>query len=37
MKREGQIKVDSENIIKIIKNRLSTDKDIFLREIVTNS
>ena len=37
MKREGQIKVDSENLFPIIKKWLYSDKDIFLREIVANS
>lgn len=36
MKREGQIKVDSENLFPIIKKWLYSDKDIFLREIVAN-
>ena len=37
MKREGQIKVDSENLFPIIKKWLYSDKDIFIREIVANS
>ncbi len=37
MKREGQIKVDSENLFPIIKKWLYSDKDIFLREIVANA
>ncbi len=36
MKKEGQIKVDSENLFPIIKKWLYSDKDIFLREIVAN-
>ena len=36
MKREGQIKVHSENIFPIIKKWLYSDKDIFLRELVSN-
>ncbi len=36
MKRNGQIKVDSENLFPIIKKWLYSDKDIFLREIVAN-
>jgi molecular chaperone HtpG len=36
MKREGQIKVHSENILPIIKKWLYSDKDIFLRELVSN-
>lgn len=36
MKREGQIKVDSENLFPIIKKWLYSDKDIFLREIIAN-
>ena len=30
MKKEGQIKVDSENLFPIIKKWLYSDKDIFL-------
>ena len=37
MKKEGQIKVDSENLFPIIKKWLYSDKDIFLREIVANA
>ena len=37
MKREGQIKVHSENIFPIIKKWLYSDKDIFLRELVSNA
>lgn len=37
MKREGQIKVDSENLFPIIKKWLYSDKDIFIREIVANA
>ncbi len=36
MKREGQIRVDSQNLFPIIKKWLYSDKDIFLREIVAN-
>ncbi len=36
MKREGQIQVHSENIFPIIKKWLYSDKDIFLRELVSN-
>ena len=36
MKREGQIRIDSENLFPIIKKWLYSDKDIFLREIVAN-
>lgn len=36
MKREGQISVNSKNIFPIIKKWLYSDKDIFLREIVSN-
>ena len=36
MKKEGQIKVDSENLFPIIKKWLYSDKDIFLREIIAN-
>ncbi len=37
MKKEGQIRVDSENLFPIIKKWLYSDKDIFLREIVANA
>ncbi len=37
MKHEGQIKVNSENIFPVIKKWLYSDKDIFLREIVSNA
>lgn len=37
MKKEGQIKVDSENLFPIIKKWLYSDKDIFIREIVANA
>lgn len=37
MKKQGQIKVDSENIFPIIKKWLYSDKDIFLRELVSNA
>lgn len=36
MKREGQISVNSKNMFPIIKKWLYSDKDIFLREIVSN-
>lgn len=36
MNREGQISVNSKNIFPIIKKWLYSDKDIFLREIVSN-
>lgn len=36
MKKEGQIKISSENMMPIIKKWLYSDKDIFLREIVAN-
>lgn len=36
MKKEGQIRIDSENLFPIIKKWLYSDKDIFLREIVAN-
>lgn len=36
MKREGQISVNSNNMFPIIKKWLYSDKDIFLREIVSN-
>ncbi len=37
MKREGQIKVDSENLFPIIKKWLYSDKDIFVREMIANA
>ena len=37
MKREGQIKVDSENLFPIIKKWLYSDRDIFIRELVANA
>ena len=36
MKRQGQISVNSKNMFPIIKKWLYSDKDIFLREIVSN-
>ncbi len=36
MKREGNIRISSENMMPIIKKWLYSDKDIFLREIVAN-
>ena len=36
MKRQGQIKVESENLFPIIKKWLYSDKDIFVRELVSN-
>ncbi|MCI9455663.1 MAG: molecular chaperone HtpG [Oscillospiraceae bacterium] len=36
MKRQGQIRVESENMFPIIKKWLYSDKDIFLRELVSN-
>ena len=36
MSREGQLKINSENLFPIIKKWLYSDKDIFLREIVSN-
>ena len=33
MKKEGKIKISSENMMPIIKKWLYSDKDIFLREI----
>lgn len=37
LKREGQIQVHSENIFPVIKKWLYSDKDIFLRELVSNA
>ena len=37
MKKEGNIKISSENMMPIIKKWLYSDKDIFLREIVANA
>ncbi len=36
MSREGQLKINSENLFPIIKKWLYSDKDIFLRELVAN-
>ncbi len=36
MKKEGKIQVHSENIFPIIKKWLYSDKDIFLRELISN-
>ena len=36
MKKQGNIKISSENMMPIIKKWLYSDKDIFLREIVAN-
>lgn len=36
MRKEGNIKISSENMMPIIKKWLYSDKDIFLREIVAN-
>ena len=36
MKKEGQIRVDSENLFPIIKKWLYSDKDILLREMIAN-
>ena len=36
MKKEGNIRISSENMMPIIKKWLYSDKDIFLREIVAN-
>jgi len=36
LKKEGQIRVDSENLFPIIKKWLYSDKDIFLREMIAN-
>ena len=36
-KREGNIRISSENMMPIIKKWLYSDKDIFLREIVANA
>ena len=37
MEKKGQIRVDSQNIMPIIKKWLYSDKDIFLRELVSNA
>lgn len=37
MKREGKIQVHSENIFPVIKKWLYSDKDIFLRELISNA
>ena len=36
MSREGQIKINTENLLPIIKKWLYSDKDIFIRELVAN-
>ena len=36
MEKKGKIKISSENMMPIIKKWLYSDKDIFLREIVSN-
>lgn len=36
MKKEGNIQISSENMMPIIKKWLYSDKDIFLREIISN-
>lgn len=35
--KQGTLKIDSENILPIIKKWLYSDKDIFLRELVSNA
>ena len=37
MERQGNIRIASENMMPIIKKWLYSDKDIFLREIVSNA
>ena len=37
MKEKGNISVNTENILPIIKKWLYSDKDIFLREVVSNA
>ena len=37
MEKKGQIRVDSQNIMPVIKKWLYSDKDIFLRELVSNA
>ena len=34
---QGKLKIHSENILPIIKKWLYTDRDIFLRELVSNA
>lgn len=36
MSKEGQIKINTENLLPIIKKWLYSDKDIFIRELVAN-
>ena len=37
LKKEGSISVEAENIFPVIKKWLYSDKEIFLREIVSNA
>ena len=37
MKKQGKIKVETQNIFPIIKQFLYSDHEIFLRELVSNS
>jgi molecular chaperone HtpG len=37
MSREGNLKIHSQNILPIIKKWLYSDKDIFIRELISNS
>lgn len=37
MEKQGNIRIASENMMPIIKKWLYSDKDIFLREIVSNA
>jgi molecular chaperone HtpG len=37
MSREGSLKIHSQNILPIIKKWLYSDKDIFIRELISNS
>ena len=36
LSKEGQIKINTENLMPIIKKWLYSDKDIFIRELVAN-
>ncbi|MBN2882588.1 MAG: molecular chaperone HtpG, partial [Clostridia bacterium] len=37
MNEQGNISINTENILPIIKKWLYSDKDIFIRELVSNS
>ena len=37
IKENGNISIDTENIFPIIKKWLYSDKDIFIREVISNA